>query len=132
MTLRQGDEIDSGYQIETPDDRAPLDWQAVTDEELKKFQWGMDYLDPDSWQFYLPAFMRYAICYPSENSLVIDRCISTLIPQDWKLDQFARLGEVQRQMIIATLEFLSYDEESEVDAEAFEVLADHWSTKTDC
>lgn len=131
MTLRQGDEIDTGYEIETQDDKAPLDWQAVKDEELKEYQWGMDYLDPDSWQFYLPAFMRYAICHPSENSLVIDRCISTLIPRDWKPDQFAQLRDEQLQIIVATLEFLSYDEESNADAAAYEVLFDHWSSKTE-
>ena len=129
MTLRQGDEIDTGYSIKTLDDVAPLDWQTVTDGELEKYHWGLNYLDPYSWQFYLPAFMRYSICHISlGESLVTVAFINTLIPERHETDQFTFFSEEQRRVIVAALEFLSYDEESQVDSEAYEVLFDHWSS----
>ena len=129
MTLLQGDEEDTYYEIKTLDDVAPLDWQSVTDEQLETLQWGMGYLDPDSWLFYLPAFMRYAISYPARNSLVIDRFFDTLIPRDWKPDQFKQLTDKQRAMIVAALEFLIYDDESQESEEANAVYYDHWGGK---
>jgi hypothetical protein len=125
MTLRQGNEHDS-YNIPTPDN-PPGDWRDVSNEELEKHHWGLTHLDPQSWRFYLPAFLSYAVHHPSRGeSLVIQACINNLRPPDREPSRFKTLSDAQRKAAVATLDFLAFDSESQFQDDACQALEEYW------
>lgn len=66
VSLREGDGVVSGGAGEPrrcrrlPEELV-TDWRAIPLPYLEAYHWGLGRLDPQSWRFYLPAFLRYSV-----------------------------------------------------------------------
>ena len=121
MTLRQGDAIDS---YAKPPARDETD--AVTDEYLEKYCWGLNYLDPSSWRHYLPALADFAQRRLSSNSNVIDTLISSLRPPDRDPPRLSSLVPHQEVAVRELLELLAFSAESAWQEPACQALEEWW------
>jgi hypothetical protein len=127
MTLKQGDEVDTTYAISTIDCIKPADWHSIPDTELENFHWGLTYLDPSSFRFYLPAFLAYSIRHVSSGgSLVVNACIQNLRPPDHVPPRLKSLALAQRKAAVAALEFLAFDPDSQFQDVACQTLEEYW------
>ena len=125
LTLRQGSQIDS-YDEPSPD-TPPPDWRDVSDTELERYHWGLNHIDAESWLFYLPAFLSYAVRFPSRvGSLAISASLNNLRPPDRNPSRYRRLTDAQRKVVVAVLDFLAFDAESAFSPEACQVLEEYW------
>ncbi len=119
-TLRAGNAVD-GYQEPPPYDP---EIDKPTDEYLEKYCfWGLLYLDPASWRYYLPRLIEYALHRAGNpGSLVIESLLSSLRPPDSEPPRLASLSQEQERLIAAFLEALAFGEESAYRDYAIQVL----------
>jgi hypothetical protein len=123
LTLRGGNAIDS-YSSPPPYD-AQLD--QPTDEYLELYHWGITFLDPISWQYYLPYLMAYAIRnLRGGTSMVIHSVLSSLRPPDQEPPRLASLSQAQEQVIVSFLDVLAFDEQSQWQAYALQAMEEYW------
>src|SRR5690242_2519362 len=90
-TLRSGDSLDS-YGGSIPFDR---EVDAVCDGYLARYCWGVNYLDAESWRYYLPALGAFALRHLESSSLVVDALIASLRPPDREPPRLGSLDPVQ-------------------------------------
>jgi len=121
-TLRSGDAIDS-YGTGFPYDPS-LD--AVTDEYLDRFSFGVSYLDPASWRHYLPALGGYALRHRGDGSNVVGALIMSLRPPDRTPPRLASLSPAQERVVRQLLEVLAFAEDSVWQADACQALEEWW------
>ena len=127
MTLKEANDVDSYRAPSGEADAVRHDWQRIPDSYLEQYHWGLAHLDPDSWMFYLPAFLSYSIRHSGAGStLAVDACLSTLRPPDREPPRLKALDETQRQVVRAVLEDLAFDEHSAVQLDACQVLEEYW------
>ena len=124
-TLAQGDDIDSGRVAVNPV-AAPPDWRDVSDTDLEAHHCGMPHLDPASWRFYLPAFLRYAAHHGTEGGLVVDACVCAVRLPDLDPPRLATLSAAQRAAVKAVLQHLADGD----DDAAQQVLTEYWLAAT--
>jgi hypothetical protein len=122
LTLRGGDAIDS-YASPPPYD-AVID--QPTDVYLERYAWGITYLDPVSWQYYLPHLIDYALRHKQEGTFVIDSLLFSLRPPEREPPRFAVLTRQQEALIAAFLDVLAFDERSVWHDQAMQVLEEYW------
>jgi hypothetical protein len=123
MSLRSGNSVDSCGE--------PLEWdlsdEAVDDAYLESYHWGLYHLDPESWRFYLPYFIDYALRHRGYGgSAATSTLLQNLRPPDRIPPRLASLSSGQEQLIIEFLEFLAYGEDSDCQDEALQVLEEYW------
>jgi hypothetical protein len=121
MTLREGDAIDS---YAAPPSRDETD--AVTDDYLEKYCWGLPHLDPDSWRHYLPALADLAQRRLSSNSDAIGAMINSLRPPDREPPRLTSLTPLQEAAVRELLELLAFSPDSAYQAEACQALEEWW------
>jgi hypothetical protein len=121
MTLRQGDAIDSCAEPPPRDDA-----DAITDEYLEKYFWGLTYLDSDSWRHYLPALADLARRRLSSNSNAIGALISSLRPPDRDPPRLASLTPQQEVAVRELLELLAFSANSAWQEQACQALEEWW------
>ncbi len=123
MTLRGGNAIDD-YRESPPFDHA-LDHPS--DENLERYHWGVGYLDPESWRFYLPILIEYSLRNRREgSSMVIDATLNSLRPPDTTPPKFSSLTQQQEMIIKEFLDIIAFDEESSFKEEAMQVIEEYW------
>jgi hypothetical protein len=123
MTLRSGNRIDS-YSSPLPFDPA-LD--TVTDEYLEQNHWGLVYLDAESWRYYLPYFISYAVRNRANGaSLAVSALVQSLRPPDEEPLRLASVSAAEKQVIQHLLELLGFDDQSEFQGEALQTLEEYW------
>jgi len=121
MTLRQGDAIDSYAEPPARDET-----DAVTDEYLERYCWGLNHLDPSSWRHYLPALADLAQRRLSSNSNAIDALINSLRPPDRDPPRLASLTPSQEVTVRELLELLAFSGESAWQRQACQALEEWW------
>ncbi len=77
ITLHEAEVVDS-YGTEAERQRArkrdtEADWCEVPDSSIEECQNALPHLDPESWRFYLPAYMRHGL-----RHVTSPRCGQTL------------------------------------------------------
>lgn len=128
MTLRGGNAVDS-YDLPPVYDQQ-LD--QLTDEYLQQFAcWGLAHLDPVSWYYYLPILMSYSLRNldknaPMDSYSVIEATLSSLRPPDRVPSRFSLLTREQEAVIVQFLDILAFDEDSEHQEYAMQVLEEYW------
>jgi hypothetical protein len=123
MTLRGGDAMDR-YSNPPPYDPG-LD--RVTDNYMESYYWGVIFLDPVSWRYYLPHLMTYAFRNAHNGgSMVIQSLLSSLRPPDREPPRFASPSQEQEEVIVAFLDVLAFDERSAWRDYAMQVLEEYW------
>ena len=133
LTLHEADLMDSygatEAQRKAARDRDPeRDWRAVPDASLRECDYALSYLDPVSWRFYLPAFMRCGLRDSSGSAHVIYSLDPAGIRQRERSteERFHSLNDSQVQAVCAFLRFASENGESYDDVAAGEALDDYW------
>ncbi len=124
MTLRSGCEVDNYNDI------LPFDTllDAPTDEYLESYYDGINYLDADSWKYYLPRLMNFTLCnYTTNTSMVIDALLSSLRPPDREPPRLKMLNKQQEDVIVKVLDILAFDEKSIYTEEAILALEEYWA-----
>ncbi len=128
MTLRAGDAVDS-YDLPLPYDEQ-LD--EPTDDYLQKYAYfALPHLDPLSWRYYLPFLIDYTLRHataeaPPESSLVVEGTLFSLRPPDREPPRLSVLTAEQKSVIIKFLERMAFEERSDYQDEAIEVLEEYW------
>lgn len=124
LSLRGGNALDDH-------ERAPAFDPVIdktTPEYFEENFWGIAHLDSESWRFYLPYFLKYAllnISDPSSNAL--DAFLFSLRPPDRDPPRFGCLSTAQEQAVVAVLDKLAFSEESEWQDPAMIALEEYWA-----
>ena len=128
MTLRGGDAVDS-YDLPSPYDEQ-LD--QPTDDYLQQYGYfALPHLDTLSWRYYLPFLIDYSLRHataeaPPESSLVVEGTLSSLRPPDREPPRLSVLTAEQESVIVDFLEVLAFDERSDYQDYAMQVLEEYW------
>lgn len=122
MSLRGGDAADS-YDEPPPFDAA-LD--AITDDYLCRYTWGVGYLDPASWRHYLPHMIEHALRNHARGSDVADALLNSLRPPDREPSRLASLSTEQEAVVVEVLDFLAFAPDSRHQDLACQVLEEWW------
>ncbi len=128
MTLRGGDAVDSYDLPPSYDER--LD--ELTDDYLQQYAcFALPHLDALSWRYYLPFLIDYALRHatseaPPESSLVVESTLSSLRPPDREPPRLSALTPEQESVIVQFLDFLAFDERSDYQDYAMQVLEEYW------
>ena len=124
MSLRGGNAVDD-YLPAPPFDEV-LD--QITPEYFEMYFWGISHLDAESWRFYLPHFLRYALDnIASADSNAIDAFLYSLRPPDRTPPRFGVLTPAEETAIVATLDQLAFSEESAWKEPAMIALEEYWA-----
>ena len=123
ISLRCGDSRD-GYGPDIPYD-AMID--EPSDEYLERYGAGITFLDAESWRYYLPLLMRYALNHlGGSRSMVVDYMLLSLRPPDREPPRLGSLTPEQESVIAEFLEVLAFDDRSGYQANACQVLEEYW------
>jgi hypothetical protein len=123
MTLRCGEAEDS-YKVAPPHD-AVLD--KLTDAYLEAYTfWGLAYLDPASWRYYLPHLIDYAFRHMDDPKMAVEGLLQNLRPPDRKPPRLASLTAEQEAVIVEFLEEVAFSEDSANRDFALQVLEEWW------
>lgn len=124
ISLRGGNALDD---YETPP-AFDLVIDKVTPEYLEKYGWGIAHLDSESWRFYLPHYLAYAIQHVTDaSSTAMDAFLASLRPPDRDPPRFGTLSEAEEKAIVAVLDRLAFSEDSAWQREAMLVLEEYWA-----
>ncbi len=128
MTLRAGDAIDS-YDIPPPYDE---ELDKLTDDYMQQYAYSaLPFLDAISWRYYLPFLIDFALRNFTaeaslESSVVVEGILSSLRPPDTESPRLAVLKPEQESVIIKFLDILAFDEASDYQDFAMQVLEEYW------
>jgi uncharacterized protein DUF6714 len=124
MSLRGGNAADDHAPI--PPFDVVLD--RITPEYFETYFWGLSHLDAESWRFYLPHFMRYALeNMASAHSNAIDALLFSLRPPDHSVPRFGTLTPAQEATVVAVLDELAFSERSVWQEPAMIALEEYWA-----
>lgn len=140
ITLHEAEVIDS---YGTVDERQKArkhdpetDWRDVPDTSLRACQNALPHLDPASWRFYLPAFLRFALRTLDDRVCLVDRVIYTLaLGGDRRMNDHARARfttlNARRAQVVRDFLELARDDDDRCDARvASQALDDYWRRAT--
>ncbi len=136
-TLHEAEVIDDyGTEAERRQARArdpEDDWRDIPDASMQRCADALPHLDPVSWRFYLPAFMRLALRTMQRPRSPIDRVIYTLAlgdDQDLNEYQRTRFSTLNREQVRVVHRFLELaaDNDASCDSRvAKRALDKYWS-----
>ncbi|MCE4536268.1 hypothetical protein LXT12_03220 [Pelomonas sp. P7] len=121
MSLRAGDAVDD--YTDQPSYSAQAD--AITDDYLREFRWGLPHLDSASWRHYLPHLLAHAAKHHALGSDVTDALIQNLRPPD--RGQLSSLSADQQQVVIKVLDLIAFCETSPHSQAAQTALEEWWA-----
>lgn len=121
VTLRGGDALDD-HAMPAPFDPA-LD--AITDDYLHRYRWGIGFLDPPSWRHYLPHLIEHAVRHQVAGSDVIDCLLERLRPPD--TGRLSALTTDQEAVVVQLLDSIAFSETSPHSAQAQAALEEWWA-----
>ena len=107
------------------------DWRDVPDASIRECPAALSFLDPLSWRFYLPAYIRYGLLHPTEGT--VDSAIYALAPAGIRQpertteERFNTLDDGQVRAVCSFLLFAAAHGEWCDDVVAKEALDDYWS-----
>ncbi len=123
MSLRGGNAVDSFEAIPEFDDAIDI----PSDIYLERYAWGIDHLNPESYRYYLPYFMDYALRHGQRGSILIDCILQSLRPPDRVPARFATLSSEQEEAVCAFLEHMTLQDGPIWQSRARQVLEEYWA-----
>lgn len=114
------------------------DWRDVSGSALEECDSALSYTSPQSWHFYLPAYMERALdlihTRPSERwwELPFSVVFHLTYRNENRLERFHRLNEAQETAVVAFLQFVRDscqhdDDESFLARDAALALREYWA-----
>ena len=136
VTLHEAEIIDDyGTAAERLHARArdpEVNWPDVPDSSIQECPAALSFVDPVSWRFYLPAYMRFGLRHLREpRNSAIDHAIYSLTgggPQlgEFQAERFQTLSEAQARAVRRFLAFASENGQYCDDSVAREALEAYW------
>jgi hypothetical protein len=134
LTLHEAELLDSyssdGERMRARELDCERDWRDVPDGAIQECPEALSFLDPVSWRFYLPAYIRYGLRHPDGGA--VDTAIYSLDPAGirqrsaWTEERFATLSASQVRAVCLFLRFASQHGELCDHSVATEALNDYW------
>lgn len=137
ITLHEAEEIDT---YGTADERARArltdkdsHWEEVPDEHIHRCYCALTYLDPESWRYYIPAYMIFTLKYCDETARPPDEGFhfsasfdSTIISlSGWFSEhRYPLMNEEQSQAIRS---FLQYMADVRQDDSTRNAIVEYWN-----
>ena len=123
ISLRGGNALDD---YESPPAYDPT-LDAVTGEYLEAYHFGIAFLDPASWRYYLPILLTYGLSQmEAGTSTALDTFLFSLRPPDRDPPRFSTLSQDQRAVVISFLELLGFSAESKYQDDSLMALQEYW------
>jgi Family of unknown function (DUF6714) len=111
-----------------------VDWRDVPDSSIRECPTALSFLDPVSWRFYLPAYVRFGLRHLEDSrSSTIDHAIYSLDlggdprHDGFTLERFRTLNEAQADAVRRFLVFAAENGEHCDDVVAREALNAYWN-----
>jgi len=108
-------------------------WQEFTVEELIQCQSALSHFDEESFVYYLPAYLRYAVRYCNvdvlhpTSELMGSAVFSVTDDSPHSLRRYKRLSTPQRAAVVCFLEFMSEHAEAFIASLAQKSLVRYWN-----
>lgn len=110
------------------------DWECVPDQDIEECCWALPHLDPESWRYYIPAYMIWTLTnFRSSDSVVSDFTIYTFEPyladpqmRAHATDRFGLLNEPQSRAVCQFLRHMAADEDNADAVVATRVVDEFW------
>jgi len=99
----------------------------ITPQYFEMYFCGIPHLDAESWRYYLPHFLRYAldnITNPASNA--IDAILYSLRPPDRDPPRFRALTPTQEAAVAGALDQLAFSDHSTWKEPAMIALEEYW------
>jgi hypothetical protein len=109
-------------------------WQEFTDDELLKYNAALAHFDEDSFVYYLPAYLRFAVRHckveltRSASELTGSAVFSVTHRTPYTLGRFKKLTPAQRGAVVCFLEFMAENTDPFTASEAQKALKRYWKT----
>ena len=123
VSLRGGNSLDE-YEYPGPFD-AEVD--AVSDDYLERYWWGIAHLDAQSWRYYLPHLLEYSLRHRREHTMVTEAFLSSLRPPDREPPRLSSLSRDQESVVSAFLDVMAFDDASAHQELARTALEEWWA-----
>ena len=124
MSLRAGNAVDSGGPP------APFDpaEDLLTPDYFEQHFWGIAHLDPQSWRYYIPRLLAYALqSFAAPGLNAVDFALESLRPPDRDPLRLGSLSEAQERAVARALEELAFNESSPWKEPAIIALEEYWA-----
>jgi hypothetical protein len=141
ITLHEAEAMDR-YSFTDADLRAAReidperDWRDIADTSIQECPDALAFLDPVSWSFYLPAYIRYGLRHLDEfSNSAIDSAIYSLDPTGIRQsdqrtrERFEILDVAQVRAVCSFLSFASRNGKWCDDVVAKDALDDYWTER---
>ncbi|WP_019139979.1 DUF6714 family protein [Noviherbaspirillum massiliense] len=123
MSLRGGDAVDEYAPVPPYDPDA----DCPTGDYFERYFWELPHLDADSWRYYLPFLLEYALeNIGNSESNAVDAFLFSLRPPDRDPPRFGALSLQQDQAVVAVLDRLAFVPESVWKEPAMTALEEYW------
>lgn len=105
-------------------------WEDVPDDHIAGSPWSLSHLDPQSWRYYIPAYVSWSLRHPEDRENIIHDCIIYTFDigpglVDYALARFETLTPDQAA---AVARFLRHRSQGDCDgAVAERALAEYWA-----
>lgn len=114
-------------------DVAPC-WEAIPDSHLEECSGALSHLDPQSWRYYLPRFMEWALThYRTSKSITVDYTIYALLLTDDDAlinqhlrERYRQLTAEQTRVVCRFLQFMALEDGHVDAASATQALRRFW------
>ena len=120
-------------------ERSDTNWQDIPDAEIKECDCVLAHMQASEFQYYLPAYMRYAVKnahLPIWESDILGMTVSALYPstndvglRHYVLAQYSLLTRPQRKAIVKFLRFVAESADFVQRPHAQKALERHWTDK---
>lgn len=123
VSLRGGNALDD---YETPPPYAP-EVDRPDAAYIEAFHYGIHFLDPESWLYYLPILLTYSLGeMEAGTSNAVDTFLFSLRPPDRDPPRFGLLSRPQKKLVVEVLEKLGFSETSKFQDDALAALQEYW------
>jgi hypothetical protein len=137
LTLHEAEALD-GYATDVERRAAreldrEQDWRDVPDTAIQECSVALSFLDPESWRFYLPAYIRYGLRHPGGGA--VDSAIYALNPAGIRQheriteERFGTLNAGQVRAVCSFLLLASQNGDWCDDVVAKEALDGYWKDR---
>lgn len=138
ITLHQAEVIDSDGSVLDQQKARLLDqdtsWDQVPDSSLEECTSAICHLDPESWRYYLPAYLVWSIRnYQHSDAIMIDFTIYSLkltedndLLTEYEMNRFRLLDHEQSVAVYKFLDFMAEQDEFVDSSAADEAITLYW------
>lgn len=113
-------------------------WEDVPDSHIEECTTALCHVDPESWRYYVPAYMCWALRhFETSSSIVVDFTIYTFKPSElddsvlnYQMKRYELLNKAQCKAVCRFLQYMANCNRADSDA-AKTALVEYWRRRRD-